>query len=305
MRYFVFSLALFISSWSLAFQVKIVTKQNLSFTAESADSIERTDEKFQVIANDPQIEKLIRLAVQDTVKLLPSQYLPPQLTVNIEDSATFTDLKGNSEKIPLSLIFSIQIPARIEIQFTEFEIKGNTRAIATIVSHETGHMLIEWACRSKGITKADQPFLSHLGGSIYEGIADYVSATVNHTSMIGGAPSWFSRDILRFKTVDEARAYKENSVETVEQGLMAEGLIPQYHTYTNMIESLKAELAEDPTYKDPYLEGTWLAGQLWLLNQTQGVQKVFDAVLVVASSGEKIGDPQIFLSEVRSHLNLK
>lgn len=160
---------------------------------------------------------------------------------------------------------------------------------------------MEWACRATGITQPNET-MSHWSGAIYEGVADYIAATVNDTNLIGGKDQWFTRDILQFQTLDEAMHSQITSIDIVENGLTAAGFIPQYRTYTEMIAEFKNEIIKIPDYQDSYVIGSWLAGQLWQLDKATSQAEVFEAILAVAITGKKIDNPQVFLKMVKTQL---
>jgi hypothetical protein len=302
-----FALLLFFSfNNASAFETQVVFKNHLSFTANSLESIDRQNEKFSAEVTDSQLQSLIISTVQKTIQLLPARYLPPRLTVSVERDALFTKTGKNAEKIPLSMVLTFQIPTKNEIRYSDFELQGHPEAARTIIAHETGHMLIEWACRSVGVTKPTDSSVqsSHWVGSIYEGVADYISATVNNTTVIGAPGAWYARDILKFKTLDEAHRGSVSTLKLVEQGFASEGLIPRYQTYVDLLAEFKKE-ASDSTVGDSYVEAPWLAGQLWELNRIYGSIRVFGAVLEIAVSGEKFTDPEIFLGDVKQILSMR
>lgn len=304
---FLFMISLvFSADIASAFDVKVVFKNNLSFTADSLESMNRQNETFSTENTDPQLESLILSTVEKTVQLLPTRYLPPSLTINVERNALFTKPGKVAEQIPLSMVFTVQIPTKNEVKYSDFEMQNHPEATRTIIAHETGHMLIEWACRSAGVTKPTDRTVqsSHWVGSIYEGVADYISATVNNTTVIGTPGAWYSRDILKFDNLEEAHKGSASTIKLVEQGWIQAGLIPRYQTYVDTIAEFKNE-APDDTVGDSYVEAPWLAGQLWKLNKIYGSKLVFDSILTIAVSGKKFANPELFLHDVKSSLKQK
>ena len=285
----------------LAMEITVVKRTNFTFQADSIGAIDRTKESYSSSPVDPHLENLIKTTIRNTVKLLPTKYLPKRLTVNVESRGVFTAPGKRGEALPLSLVLTTQLPAKDQIRFSNYEIKNDSYSVQTVLAHETGHMLIEWACRKEGVTPPNQTFLSHWSKPIYEGVADYISATVNNTTIIGSSTAWFHRDILQYNSLAAAKNPALSIADVAEQGLTSVGLIPRFGSYRDWIDGVRKILTQ-LDMKDPYAEGTWLAGQLWKLNDTYGAQTVFNAVLAIAITGEKFDDEQIFLDMVELRL---
>lgn len=302
-RYLWLTILMFGAATASAFEARVVFKNNLAFTAPSVASLDRRDETYSTENTDPELESLILSTVQKTATLLPARYLPPRLTIHIERDALYTKPDHAAEQIPLSMVFTTQVPTRNEIRYSDFEMRDRPEATRTIVAHEVGHMLIEWACRAVGVTKPTDATVqsSHWVGSVYEGVADYIGAVVSGTTIIGSPGAWYSRDILQFDTLAEARQGRVPTLRLVEEGWTQAGLIPRYSTYVDLIAEFKKE-ASDDTVGDAYVEGPWLAGQLWRLGEAEGFKKVFDVILEIAVSGRQYTDPEVFLADVTSAL---
>lgn len=300
MRFLVISIVILAACPAFAFTIKVIFRHELSFTAESLEARTRQNESFDEQNTDPQLESLILATVSQTVKLLPPRYLPPLLTFNVERSALFTKTRKAPELIPLSMVLTSQIPTKNEIRYSDYEMRTHPEAARTIIAHETGHMLIEWACRAEGVTKPTDSTVqsSHWAGSIYEGVADYISATVNNTTIIGTPGAWYARDILKFDTLDAAHKGSISTVTLVEQGWTESGLIPRYQTYVDLVRDFKKQASED-TVGDSYVEAPWLAGQFWKLNAVYGSESVFASILKLAVSGKKFISPEPFLNDVK------
>lgn len=267
-------------------QINIIKKENLSFSTLNFLSSKRFDEMYTNGVVAPEMKATIEDSINDTIALLPTKYVPKEITVYLEDHATIKESEVIHENVPLSVLFSVQQPKLGSIRFNTFEIITDYKSIRSIMSHEMGHMLIEWACRKEGTFPADQNVLQHLDHSIYEAIADYVAAVVTNDTIIGGKNTWFSRDILEYETVEQARNTSKSIVAETDAGLREFGLIPNFKLYNQLIPILEDAVQETGS-NYPGSDGVWLAGQFWKLSQTVGKQKVFDIILKIAITGEK------------------
>jgi hypothetical protein len=286
-----------------AFQVNITTRNNLKFQASSLEASQRTQEVFDIGQTDPNYKMLIKKSIESVVSLFPSQYLPPSITVNIESQAVYINSKGMNDMIPMSVFLSTQISGKNQIRLCDYEIKNNPEAIRTLLAHETGHIIIEWAWRFSGTFSSGQMSNWIWTKSIFEGVADYLSATVNNTTLIGGGNKfWYGRNILMFATYEDAKKRSLiNTIQDVKFGLYNEGLL-KYKTYRSLIQEFEIELHDTPFIPDPNAEGSWLAGQLWMLNIKYGKRRVIDAILKIAFTGIKKSDVEEFFKEVESYL---
>lgn len=305
MRSLFLLLSLLGSVRAFPFEINVVEHKKLELSAKDLLQLNRAGTQFTSVPVEAKLKNKIISVIKNTVQLLPPRYLPHDLEIALERTAVVTSPDEFNEEIPLSLFLTTQVPLKNQIRFSDYEIQNDDEAIRTILSHETGHMLIEWALHAEKILRTDQTAHVIWSGAIYEGVADYVSATVNNSSHIMGTSKWYSRDISRFKTITEAKNFNENSLQIVEDGLKSENFIPRYKTYTKMIAALKIDLEGVANFSDPYIVGTWLAGQLWNLNKTYGSKKVFATVLAVTISGKKFKDADIFFSEIESQLKQK
>lgn len=303
MRALILTMLCLIGHQSFALHVDVVTRDHLKFQASSIEASSRFKESFDVGQTDPEYQKLIVKSVQDVAAFLPSKYQQAAITINLESNAEFTDSKSTTEQIPMSVLLSTQLFGKNQIRICDHEIRNNPDAVKTLISHEMGHIIIEWAWRASGVVPADKLSNWLWTKSIYEGVADYLSATANDTTKIGGgSKNWYGRDILKYPTRDEAQ--RQTLLSTAAQikfGLKIEGLL-KYKTYSSLINDIETELKEKPLMPDSNAEGSWLAGRLWLLNSKYGKQRVIDAVLKIALEGQKHEDIQVFLKEVKSTL---
>jgi hypothetical protein len=286
-----------VSQVCFGFEVKVIQKQNLTYRSVNLGSSLRGHESYTEKAAPPKLNQLIVSVVKITARLLPSKFLPKTLIINIEEEALFSKNGSVFERIPLSLIFTAQVPLKNQIRFSNYEIKNCAQCIRTILAHETGHLLMEWVGRGSGVLKLDQTMHTIWSGSIYEGVADYISAIVNQTTDIGARGAWFGRNILQYKTLEEAQAQSTNTLQVVEAAFKMSGLIPRYRSYSDMISEMKSEWPA-AGYRDPYIEGSWLAGELWRLSQVKGSRAVFGSIVHIASKGQRFSDPREFLKAV-------
>ncbi|MBO9666664.1 MAG: hypothetical protein J7501_07595 [Bdellovibrio sp.] len=298
MRILTLIAGLFLTLPVFAMNLQVVTRKNLRFSNPNLQITARASETFEIDSSAPEYEALVKESALKVIALLPEQYQTGNLTINIESSGTFIDPTGFEENIPLSVLLSVEMPEVNQIRICNHELKTDLISTRSLVSHEVGHVIISrlWDASGK-IEHGDWAWKK----SIYEGVADYIAATA--TNQTSGGTNWWDRDVLRYKSFEEAN--KQTllaTVEAVKAAYAKDGLL-KFRSYQNLISSLEAELSELPTPPaDSNAIGSWLAGQLWLLNQEYGKDKVLSAVFKIALTGDKKSDPQAFVEEVRNLL---
>lgn len=98
---------------------------------------------------------------QKALSFLQLQYHPPITKISLEDVGEYYFDDGTSEKIPILVTTSQQNPGRSEVRIGVYELNENNNVLASVLGHELGHMVIEWACRSNGITQNNEYVISH------------------------------------------------------------------------------------------------------------------------------------------------
>jgi hypothetical protein len=276
--------------------IEVVERTDLEFSAPNLGDA-RSSESFAVREPASKIldsaQRISRLALS----FLDPKFHPASLRIVLETRGVMTFEDGTKESIPLSLMTSQQQPAKSEIRMGMLELENDVTAFETILAHELGHMLVEWPCRQSRVTKDEDFVLTHWEKSIYEGVADWFAAVVTGQTTIGSSEIWFSRDILRFGSLQEAREAPKMLLVDLERGLNSLGLIEKYRAYAEWM-SLVREYISD--IHDPYAEGTWVAGQLWKISQgTKDAHSLARRIVELALSGQSMADPEEFISFLR------
>lgn len=281
-------------------QIKASERKNLFF--ESCDlGSPRTNEFFDEVAVSEAKSDQIRLVVDQSLQLLDLRYWPVQLSIDLETSATMQFPDGFQEQIPISLIVSQQQPKDCSIRMGVWDIENDSIAFQSILAHEMGHMLPEFACRQTGVVPPSDPFLTHWSKPIYEGVADWTAAVIMNSSLIGSNSCWFSRDILKWETLAESQDTVGDMAELLRSSITKLQL-DNYRAYSEWIELVGKYLGDQP---DPYAEGQWIAKQLWLKSSgRRRSRKVFDAIINVALTGDEFKSAEGFLAEVDRKMSI-
>lgn len=278
--------------------ISACNRKNLIFKAENLGDV-RTDEIFQQEALSAEKNLDIRNTVDLCMQLLDEKYWPSQLHIDLETEAQMIFPDGFKENIPVSLITSQQQPSKSRIRMGMFELNGDAEAFKSILAHEMGHMLPEWACRKVGVTQSNDQFINHWSKPIYEGVADWVGAVISNSTIIGSKKIWFHRDILAWNSLSDAQNTVGAMAKLVNESLNASELT-KYRAYREWVELVDKYLGDQP---DPYAEGQWIAKQLWELSDKQNnSKKIFNAIIEVAISGKKINKADSFLSDIKIQL---
>jgi len=277
--------------------IEVIERTNLKFSAPNLGDA-RTLETFDIAQPNPKILSSAHKIARQALEFLDPKFHPSSLRIVLENWGEMTFEDGSTESIPLSLITSQQQPARSEIRMGMFEIGEDFRAFETILAHELGHMLVEWPCRQLGVTKADDFVLAHWEKPIYEGVADWFAAVLTRQTTIGSSEIWFSRDILRFQSLDEARKAPKMLLVDLEGGLNSLNLIEKFRAYSEWMNLVRKYIAD---IHDPYAEGTWIAGQLWEMSRGHDdAHRLANRIVNLAISGVRMPDPVEFLRRLRS-----
>lgn len=257
----------------------------------------RKNESFVKVPVSREQEDIIRKTVSDAMAFLPAKYWPSKLTISLENKAIVSWSDGLVELLPMSLATSEQNPPRSAIRFGTFELNGNLAALQSIIAHEVGHSMIEWACRQAGVTAPNQFTISHWSKPIYEGVADFIAASVTHSTLIAPG-TWVERDILEYPTLIESKNPKRSTSEILALAYGKLGLVPQYRSYNRFLDFVNQFTAKTGI-KDPYSEGTWVAGSLWKLsNSGQNSRGIFRIILQLAVSGKEFQNSEDFVHAV-------
>ncbi len=272
-------------------------RRDLTFEAPDLGGM-RTGETFRQERLSLANSLALDATITDCLQLLDAKYWPAQVKIELETEAQMTFPDGFKETIPVSLIVSQQQPSISSIRMGMFEINDDAKAFKSILAHEMGHMLPEWACRKTGVTGADEPFLTHWSKPVYEGVADWIAAVISGTTLIGSHNIWFQRDILAWESLAESKGTVGALARFMKESLQRTGLT-KYRAYREWIDIVNRYMGDKP---DPYAEGQWIAKQLWTLSTGRRNAKwICDAIIHVAASGQSFDDSEIFLAEVEAH----
>lgn len=121
---------------AIALTVQVTYRSNLAYTASSLGASSRIKETFDAMSVDPSLDKLIKETITRTTLLLPTKYLPSHLDVFVEDNATFTDLNGRSEYLPLSMFLTVQLPIQNAIRVSNFDMKEMTQLKLSLLTKQ-------------------------------------------------------------------------------------------------------------------------------------------------------------------------
>ncbi len=274
-------------------EIRIVQHDSLRFRYEDNITNRRSSSSIARVHDHPEVVSV----VAETACLVDKKYHPILLTIHLEFEAE-AETSELRETIPLSLVFSQQIPPENSIRLGMLEMKDDPIALRSILAHEMGHLIVEWVARTHGVAKASDYVIPFWSKPIYEGVADFAAACVTRSTLIGSEKCWFHRDILTYTTLEDARDPSLDMGEQLERGFRTLGLIPKYDSYARWVDFIRSSFKRQGI-RDPYSEGTWLAGQLWELSKNGlAGPKVWDAITRLTASGEAFHEPNFFLSRI-------
>lgn len=280
-------------------KIVIEDRKNLSFTTSST-SMDRENENFELATPPIKIREAIEQTICSTIKFIDKEYLPDELFIQLEHSAQVQS-PNYSELIPTSLVLSQQIPIKNSIRLSLYELENDRTALNSILAHEVGHMLMEWIARRSNVTDSSQEVIHFWSKPIYEGIADFTSACVTGQTLIGSRDLWFGRDILQYNSLEDAKNPTLSMAESIKIAFNEIGLIPKYQFYRNWLSTVE-QFLKDANIKDPYSEGTWVAGQLWKMSNSCTDKRIWSVLSKFAESGEPFSDSAEFIQAVNKNL---
>ncbi len=100
---------------------------------------------------------------------------------------------------------------------------------------------------------------------------------------------------MRFSSLEEALHAKENTATVAERGFRESGLFG-HPLYLDWLEKVKTYI--DSLSGDPYMAGSWLAGQLFKLGEKTSHNQVADRIIQMAVEGRQFTNVKHFLNEV-------
>ena len=237
--------------------------------------------------------------MQDVLLFLPKEFQKEPLTVFFEEKADIKFPDGTIESTPLSLITTMQHPRKNSIRMGSLETGERVALFRSQLSHEVSHLLVEWASRQSGVTSRDQEFFTNWSKSIYEGVADFITAVVTRSTLIGSEEIWFRRDIKSFETLSEAR-HSRLSLDLARFGLKREGLAPKFRVYREWLDWLESVFRDEQVI-DPYAEGLWIAGQLWKKVEAGcDSRELVSNIIRLAAIEKRFENPQLFIESAVS-----
>ena len=257
----------------------------------------RLSETFRSLPAPADIANAIEQTVHRVEALLPAFVHAEAMTIYLESSGSVVYPDGTIEMTPLSIITGMQSPKNNVIRLGIWEIQNDELALRSILAHEMGHMLVEWASRQAGTIPADQDLFRNWDASIYEGVAEFISAVTTGSTIIGCDTCWFHRDIFKYQTIDEARQ-DHLTLEMLEAQMNSNGWAARYPVYGDFLKFLK-DWFQDPTHVDQYAAGDWLAMKLWQASDSGKTPKdIIRRILEVAQTRVHIDSPEDFLATV-------
>lgn len=276
--------------------IKVTFKNNISFGADGLAG-PRLDEVFSSNSAPKDLTELTVKTIEEEIKLLPPEFHSVPITIFFEVQATLRFADGFTQDTPLSVLTSMQNPLENSIRLGIYEVRNDPVSVRSILAHEMGHMLVEWASRQTGVTPTEQLLFSAWSKGIYEGVADFISSAVTRSTLIGSNTSWFHRDILKYlgSTLQQTQTDRL-SLKMAESGLPSINLVPQYRAYREWLDWLKGAF-QDPAVIDPYAQGDWLAGELWKRSDNgRCANLVVTQIIRMGAGGTKFDDPNQFLN---------
>lgn len=300
MKLYTFFISLVFCQACFGFEVDVVTRKNLIFSAPDISATKRSFETFEVAETSPEFERVVKKTALDVIALLPEQYRIGKVTINFESEGIYINSVGENEIVPMSALLSVEMPEVQQIRICNYEYKTDINMTKMVVAHEMGHLITSIAWKASGKIPPDEINEWRWTKAIYEGVADYFAATVNDTSDSFGTNAWYARNILKYRTLQEAQQRTWiATIDEIRNEFENKGLL-KYQAYKKMFSMIEEDLNRAPTVPiDTNAVGSWVAGQLWLLNEKYGKDKVVSAVLNVALTGEKRSDPQSFVDDIR------
>ena len=279
-------------------EIIINRRENLCFIATDICG-PRTFESFDLLPISKTLEESALKVVERCLFFLPLEFHPEQLWIDLEYSGKII-FQGSErfELIPISLVMSQQQPASSRIRMGMHEIGNDIKAFESILAHEMGHMLPEWALRKSNLVSEQDSVIPFWSKPIYEGIADWLAAVITEQTVIGSDKIWFSRNINEFKSISEARDTIGGMSKILEEGFKSEQLAPKFIAYQEWLNLVFHYFGDKV---NPYAEGQWIASQLWeISNEIQGAKKLFKKILEIGLTGKELQDSESFVALLRS-----
>jgi hypothetical protein len=273
--------------------VKIEMRDKVEFEA-TTPYLSRGKEGFEFTTTPPWLQDLIQGTVEKTASLIDPLFFPEEVRIILEREV-LVHHKDFSEQVPASLVLSGQIPPQNAIRLGLFEIGDDIAAIRSILAHEMGHMIMEWVARKSGKASESDFVLPFWSKAIYEGVADFAAVCVTGDTLVGSRNGWFQRDILQFSELSEV---PPPSVQKIREGFVAHSLIPQFRTYVNWLAAIE-DYFQGSGSREPYAEGTWIAGQLWRMSSSCNDRIIWQTITSIAAEGKDLRDSKEFLRLVR------
>ena len=160
---------------------------------------------------------------------------------------------------------------------------------------------MEWVARKSGSTSLDDEVIQFWSKPIYEGIADFAAACVTGRTLIGSNNLWFHRDILKYDSLEMSKNPDESMYNSIARAFFLQGLTPKSKFYTNWLNTIEQVLIRAET-KDPYSEGTWVAGELWRMSHNCKDQKIWIILSDFAASGKLFNHSDVFIQSVKDKM---
>lgn len=266
-------------------QVQVVELSNYSFAADSFFQ-ERKNLAFIEVPADTKFSTWALDAIERVNLLIPNQDRLDNVKIKLIFEADIQTSSGLIVAVPMSMIDSYQEPKTLSIRLGMLELKNDEISFKMTVAHEYSHLIFENASRSAGTTLPTAEAIEFWAKPIYEGTADVMAAMALNTHYTGSILSWGTRDLLEFKTLEDAQKAKDTTVVKARDAFQKMSLIPQFQIYVNWLEVIE-KFIQSAGGKDPYAEGSWFAGSLFKVADSHEKKlKLASELLSQAKSGQ-------------------
>ena len=283
-------------------RLEVVEIRNLKFEAESFFG-ERKNQSFLESSASEKYTDWAEEAIKPVNGLLPPEAILEHVKIKLIFEASIVS-RGNTTRVPISMIESYQEPKSNSIRLGMHELKDDKKSFQLTLAHEYAHLVFENASRISGSTETQSEQIAFWSKPVYEGVADFVMSVSLNSDFTAHPNNWSARSLFEFDSLMSARSAKDRTVEKARSAFLAMGLIPKYPIYEDWlvrVESFILSLGGS----DPYAEGRWLAGSLRIAAKNRAQQrKIISRILLNAKSGKPQNNAQVFQRELLGEMTV-